>query len=139
MSGIQDIEILLASMSPSLDDDHYVFCTTTTLSLTKILTLEPKGIFIENEGITLILTKKIAEQHNFTFSAVFSLITLTVHSSLEAVGLTAAVAGKLAEKGISANVVAAYYHDHIFVQHEKAQIAIEALQALSLSCSSLSK
>lgn len=54
-------------------------------------------------------------------------ITLTIHSSLDAVGITAAVSTKLAEQGISANVIAAYYHDHIFVQAEKAELAIEAL------------
>ena len=61
----------------------------------------------------------------------FKGITLTVHSSLDAVGLTAAVANKLTEKGISANVIAAYYHDHIFVQTEKAALAIEALNEFS--------
>nr|WP_275889019.1 ACT domain-containing protein [Desulforhopalus vacuolatus] len=61
------------------------------------------------------------------YEGVFKGITLTVHSSLEAVGLTAAISSKLAEKGISANVIAAYYHDHIFVQTEKAEMAMEAL------------
>ena len=71
------------------------------------------------------------------FDTVYKLISLTVHSSLNAVGLTAAIATKLASKDISANVVAAYYHDHIFVQKEKAGLAMEAimeLQAESFSC-----
>ncbi|MEY8611425.1 ACT domain-containing protein [Parabacteroides segnis] len=71
------------------------------------------------------------------FDTVYKLISLTVHSSLNAVGLTAAIATKLASKDISANVVAAYYHDHIFVQKEKAGPAMEAimeLQAESFSC-----
>ncbi|WP_238326176.1 ACT domain-containing protein [Marinomonas sp. S3726] len=54
---------------------------------------------------------------------------MTVHSSLDAVGLTAAVATKLAEHDISANVIAAYYHDHIFVQKEKADAALQALKS----------
>lgn len=136
MSGIKDIEILLASMSPALHHDNFVFCTTTQLSNDDIQALNPKGLFIEDEGTTLILTKSVAEQRNLPFSALFSLITLTVHSSLEAVGLTAAVAKQLAEKGISANVVAAYYHDHIFVQAEKAQLALSALKELQLNCRS---
>lgn len=61
----------------------------------------------------------------------FKGITLTIHSSLDAVGLTAAVSTKLAEKDISANVIAAYYHDHIFVQSEKAELAMEALGEFS--------
>lgn len=62
------------------------------------------------------------------FEGSFRQITLTVHSSLEAVGLTAAVSTKLASKGISANVIAAYYHDHIFVQSSKADAGLLALQ-----------
>jgi len=57
-------------------------------------------------------------------------ITLTVHSSLEAVGLTAAVAGALARQGISANVVAAFYHDHIFVPRDQAERAVAVLEKL---------
>ena len=71
------------------------------------------------------------------FDTVYKLISLTVHSSLNAVGLTAAIATKLASEDISANVVAAYYHDHIFIQKEKAGLAMEAimeLQAESFSC-----
>jgi hypothetical protein len=61
----------------------------------------------------------------------FKGISLTVHSSLDAVGLTAAFSSKLAEHGISANVFAGYYHDHIFVQSELAQSAIEALNEIA--------
>ncbi len=66
-----------------------------------------------------------------SFEGSYSQITLTVHSSLEAVGLTAAVANKLASKDISANVIAAYYHDHIFVQTSKAEAAVSALKEFS--------
>ena len=60
----------------------------------------------------------------------FCCIVLTVHSSLNAVGLTAAVAGALAAAGISANVVAAHYHDHIFVPSERAVDALAVLEQL---------
>jgi hypothetical protein len=69
----------------------------------------------------------------FAFESVFSGITLTVHSSLDAVGLTAAVATKLAEYDISANVIAAYYHDHIFVQTEKSELALKALREFNVA------
>ena len=61
----------------------------------------------------------------------FRMITLGVYSSLEAVGLTAAVADCLAQRGIAANVIAAYHHDHVFVPEGRAQEAFEALTALA--------
>ena len=61
----------------------------------------------------------------------FAWITLDVHSALDAVGLTAAVAGALAERGIACNVVAGFHHDHLFVPVDRAGDAIDALDALS--------
>ena len=78
----------------------------------------------------MIIYRKKAVLAELTFESVFRAITLTIHSSLDAVGLTAAVASKLSEKGISANVVAAYYHDHIFVPTQKANSAMKALKEL---------
>ncbi|EEX37900.1 hypothetical protein VIB_002032 [Vibrio metschnikovii CIP 69.14] len=75
-----------------------------------------------------MLLEQQAKAAQLKFDSVFSLITLTVHSSLEAVGLTAAFATKLASYGISANVIAGYYHDHIFVQSTLAEKALQALQ-----------
>ena len=69
----------------------------------------------------------MALANQLAFESVFRGITLTIHSSLDAVGLTAAVSGKLAANNISANVIAAYYHDHIFVQTEKAELALKVL------------
>ncbi|MFA0698523.1 ACT domain-containing protein, partial [Vibrio sp. 10N.222.49.C9] len=99
--------------------------------LSDYVELDPVGTFIEPEGLTLVLERSVAEQHQLSFDGAFRMITLTVHSSLEAVGLTAAVSTKLAEKGISANVIAAYYHDHIFVQAAKAELALQALNEFS--------
>jgi hypothetical protein len=127
MSGITDLEQLLASMEPSLVDGEFVFCTVKG-SLAEYLMLDILGSFKEQEGLTLILPKLQAEQAELDYEGVFRMITLNVHSSLEAVGLTAAVSNKLAERNISANVVAAYYHDHIFVQSSKADAALAALK-----------
>lgn len=91
---------------------------------------EPHGIFHEKEGVTFILDTKNAVDKKIDYLSVYRLITLNVHSSLDAVGLTAAFSAKLAEKNISANVVAAYYHDHIFVPEEKAEQALEAILEL---------
>lgn len=130
MSGITELSELLASMKPVLVESEFVFCTVTG-ELKEYVDLQPKATFIEAEGLTLILEKKVAEKAQLAFSGSFRQITLTVHSSLEAVGLTAAVSAKLAEHNISANVVAAYYHDHIFVQVTKADAAIIALQSFN--------
>lgn len=130
MTAINDLDILLKSMSPELVEGDYVFCTVNG-SLTEYLTLEPIATFREREGLTLVLEKHKAIEAQLEFDGVFSLISLLVHSSLEAVGLTGAFATKLASYGISANVVAGYYHDHIFVQKDKADAAMNALKEFS--------
>ena len=129
MSGILDLETLLSTMQPALMDGEYVFCTVSG-RLSDYVHLNPLASFIELEGLTLVLPKAMAEQEGIHFEGVYRQITLTVHSSLDAVGLTAAVSTKLASHGISANVVAAYYHDHIFIQAEKAESALAALQEI---------
>jgi hypothetical protein len=127
MSGIVELDQLLASISPQLFDDDYVFCTVPG-SLGEYVHLDPIATFVEAEGLTLVLLKEVAEAEKIEFESVFKKITLSVHSSLDAVGLTAAVAEKLTSKGISANVIAAFYHDHIFVPREKASQALDALK-----------
>jgi hypothetical protein len=130
MFGEKDLRVLLASMAPSLDAENFVFCTADDLQIVLKLGILPKGMFAEKEGTTLILTKSEAQQASLSFSGEYRCITLNVHSSLEAVGLTAAVSTALAQANISANVVAAYYHDHIFVPSNKALIAMSTLEAL---------
>lgn len=130
MSGITDLDELLRSMSPKLVETQFVFCTVSG-QLQDYVQFNPVAMFVESEGLTLVLEKSVAEKAGLPFDGTFSQITLTVHSSLEAVGLTAAVANKLASKGISANVIAAYYHDHIFVQSSKAEAAVSALEEFS--------
>ncbi|WP_201593305.1 ACT domain-containing protein [Psychrobacter sp. Pi2-51] len=130
MSGITDINELLGSMQPALVDELFVFCTVKG-QLAEYVKLAPLATFVEPEGLTLVLTKDNADEAGLQYEGVFRQITLTVHSSLEAVGLTAAVSTKLTSKGISANVIAAYYHDHIFVSDDKAEQALSALKELS--------
>lgn len=130
MKGISDLDTLLCSMSPEIAAERYVFCTVNK-SLVQVFELEPLATFHEKEGLTLVLLESVAKDAKLNYDGVYRCITLTVHSSLDAVGLTAAVATKLASHGISANVIAAYYHDHIFVQEEKANAALQALKELS--------
>lgn len=127
MSGITELDKLLKSMKPELLESDFVFCTVPG-ALAEYVSLNPVATFSEAEGLTLVLEKTVAEGAELQFEGSFRQITLTVHSSLEAVGLTAAVSEKLSSKGISANVIAAYYHDHVFVQSSKADLALSALQ-----------
>jgi hypothetical protein len=130
MAAITQLSELLKAMSPELQAGEFVFCTVAGHTA-DYQHLNPLAYFREAEGLTLILALEDAQQAQLPVESRFKQITLTVHSSLEAVGLTAAVASQLAERGISANVVAAYYHDHIFVQSEKAEAALVALRELS--------
>ncbi|NDV56720.1 ACT domain-containing protein [Bacteroides sp. 519] len=129
MAGIKDLDILLSSMEPVLDERDFVFCTFPDISWDNISQLNPIGVFNEKEGMTLILSKKEADDQEISYESVYKLISLNVHSSLDAVGLTAAFSAKLAENNISTNVVAAYYHDHIFVPAQKAELAMTVLRS----------
>ncbi len=126
MIGETNLDTLLASMSPNLMPGEFVFCSVQG-DYIEYNALSPLASFRESEGLTLVITKEMALAHQLPFESVFRGITLTIHSSLDAVGLTAAVSGKLAANNISANVIAAYYHDHIFVQSEKAELALKVL------------
>ena len=132
MSGIVDIKILLKDMRPVLDNTEYIFSTIKCFTINEeILKLNPICTFLETEGTTVIINKITADENNISYESVFNKITLEIHSSLDAVGLTAAFSKKLTEYGISANVVAGYYHDHIFVQNNQSKSAIRALNELT--------
>ena len=129
MSGEKDLQNLLKSMKPEHNSGEYVFCEINSLGNINLDEIEM--LFREEEGITLILKKEIADKLNLKYSFIASWITLTVHSSLEAVGLTAAFSKALAESGVSCNVVAAFYHDHIFVDQKDAEKAMQILNQFS--------
>jgi hypothetical protein len=129
MSGVTDLDDLLATMEPTLVEGVFVYASVLADDLPNHLSRRPIGLFREEEGITLILPVDAAE--GLAASPPMRMITLTVHSSLEAVGLTAAFATALTAAGISANVVAGYHHDHIFVPERDAERALETLRALS--------
>jgi hypothetical protein len=128
-TGETNLQTLLKNMTPVLNEGDYVYCTATSLS--GINTNDIIAFFKEEEAITLILKKETADRLNFEYTYVAAWITLTIHSSLEATGLTAAFAAALAKENISCNVVAAYYHDHIFVAKKDAERAMIALKELA--------
>lgn len=127
MSGEKDLQVLLKSMKPEHNAGEYVFCKVEKLGNLNLNEVEM--FFKEKEAITLILKKEIAEKLNLEYSMTMSWITLSVHSSLEAVGLTAAFSKALSDNGISCNVVAAFYHDHIFVGKRDTEKAMQILNA----------
>lgn len=130
MAGALDLKDILVNMNPVLNGDEYVFCTFPNLSAEAFLRLNPISTFQEKEGVSLIVTREVADRNGISYDSVFKRITISLHTSLDAVGLTALLSTALAEKGISANVVAAFYHDHIFVPSDKAEVALDALKAL---------
>lgn len=129
MSGEKNLEILLKTMKPKHNLGEFVFCEVQNLD--HINANEIVMTFREEESITLITKKEIADQLQLHYSFIASWITLTIHSSLEAVGLTAAFSKALSENGISCNVVAAFYHDHIFVDQKDTEKAMEILNKFS--------
>ena len=128
-NGITNLEQLIKNMEPVLNSGEYVF--TTVKDASNI----PREMSIcemrEAEGITIVLSKEDAIRLGLSFEFVASWITLNVHSSLEAVGLTAAFAKALGDHNISCNVIAGYYHDHIFVDTKDEIKAMNVLREMS--------
>lgn len=126
--GISDLDVLISTMGPELHPGVYAYGVVPLG--TPVDALSPVATVAEPEGLTLVLPEEQALRAglNVVFRAAW--ITLTVHSDLQAVGLTAAFAGALGRAGISCNVVAGTFHDHIFVPVEQTQSAMAALMAL---------
>ena len=118
---------MLAGLEAQLDPVEWVFVTVPAPGPHGG---QPLMRFREEEGMTLVLRPEEAGRLGLPQAPVFRRITLGVHSSLEGVGLTAAVATALAGKGISANMVAAFYHDHVFVPADRAEEALACLRDL---------
>jgi len=123
--GVTNLKALIENMEPVLNEGEYVFATVADI------TTIPRAVTIceikEREGVTVVLLKQEAEKLGLTFEFIASWITLNIHSSLEAVGLTAAFASELGQHNISCNVIAGYYHDHIFVDRKDKDKAMNVL------------
>ncbi|TJV39271.1 MAG: ACT domain-containing protein [Mesorhizobium sp.] len=130
MTGETDLRTLLASMTPELLDGIYVFATLAP-GIPQPEGLEPLMIFREREGTTLIVTEAAARAAGLAASFRCRMITLNIHSSLEAVGFLAAITTRLATAGMGVNPVSAFYHDHLFVPAERAEEAMELLMELA--------
>ena len=128
MSGERDLRKLTNELSPQLHDQVFVYCTFPEAALPA--GLSPVCTFLEDEGLAVIVEKQQAESLGIPFALESRMITLTVHSSLEAVGFIAAFAGRLALADIPCNVVSAYHHDHLFIPQHLAERAMQVLSEL---------
>ena len=129
MQGLTNLEILLKELRPELQPGEFVFGVVDDIA--KINSKEIVCFFKEKEGHTIIVSRTYADMLKLPYTFVAAWITLSVHSALDATGLTAAFSTALAKAGISCNVVAGYYHDHIFVNADKAETAMAVLSSLS--------
>lgn len=129
MLGETNLQKLLAELQPYRHDGEYVF-----VAVDGAMSVERQDVlceFKEEEGVTLVLSRLRADALGLSYDFVAAWITLRIHSSLQAVGLTARIATALAEEQISCNVIAAYYHDHLFVDVRDAERAMQVLLALA--------
>jgi hypothetical protein len=125
-TGESDLDKLIKNMDPVLEDEELVFCTLPPEEAEEYL-LICQGYYVEREGVTVIISKHLADINNLTYELVFNRITLNVHSSLAAVGFLARITEVLAAQGFSVNVISAYYHDHLYIQSFQAEDGLSTL------------
>ncbi|GJL83136.1 MAG: transporter [marine bacterium B5-7] len=125
-----DLDDILRNLEPIVGDIDYVFCTLAEAGYGDYGHLEPFAAISEHESLTLIVPESKAHAAGLSYDCIYKMITLNVFSSLESVGLTAVVSAALADKGISANMVAGFHHDHLFVPSDRAADAVEILDRL---------
>jgi hypothetical protein len=130
MTGERDLDALLRDMKPDLRPGIFVFCTIPT-GQSIPAALSPLLTFREQEGTTLVIPREEAEAAGPRYAFVSCLITLTVHSAIDAVGFLAAITARLAAAGISVNAVSAFHDDHLFVPADRADEAMVLLREMS--------
>lgn len=125
MAGEMDLQKLLSGLTADLIEGVFVFITLPEAEVPQGIT--PRMMFHEAEGVTLILLEQDAQAHGLAYEFRSRMITLNVHSALEAVGFIAHIATELAKHQMGVNPVAGFYHDHIFVPEDRAQDALDVL------------
>jgi uncharacterized protein len=129
MAGERNLEALLRTLSARLVAGVHVFVTLTDGAAPRGIT--PRMIFREEEGTTLVLLKSEAEALALPYEFPCRMITLDVHSSLEAVGFIAHIATELARQGMGVNPVSGFFHDHLFVPEGREGDAMRILERIA--------
>lgn len=130
MNGGRDLAALLRGMDPVLHDGVFTFVTLPAEPEPSLIA-KALMLFREDEGATLILPAEAAKEAGFAAEFPCRMITLRVHSALEAVGFIAAISARLTALGLGVNPVSAFYHDHLFISAERAEEALAALRELA--------
>lgn len=128
----KDLATLCATIEPEMAEPVYVYCSFPDFAL-------PEGLsalftFREVEGLTAVLDLRDADRYVLPYTFKARLITLKVHSSLEAVGFLAVVSARLAKAGIPCNAIAGYYHDHVLIPVDRADEAFLVLKGIREAC-----
>lgn len=126
MNGETSLSRLISTLSPALDEAPYAFAIVPPSHVIP----DAFALIREDEGVTMIARVADLSRAGLTTSSEWARITLRVHSSLEAIGLTAAVSSALAAADISANMIAGVHHDHIFVPWDRRVDAMRCLTDL---------
>ena len=129
MAGETNLQVLLSSMTAALADGVYVFMTLKDQQLPS--DIKPRMMFEEAEGTTYILRKEDADAAGLDYEFPSRMITLNIHSSLEAVGFIARIATELAKAGMGVNPVSGFFHDHLFVPDGRHADALQILEKIS--------
>jgi uncharacterized protein len=128
--GEKDLDVLLASLETLLDPETFVFLTLP-FSKTVPPTLELQMSFREAEGLTAIVTQASAVSHGLEYIFPCRMITLNIHSSLEAIGFIAVIASRLKENLMGVNPVSGFFHDHLFVPEGREEEALDVLREIA--------
>ena len=134
MTGETDLQKLLGGIGPSLSEEMFAFATAESLEDIPA-SVSIIGSFNEDEGLTIIAPMEQVAQTGLVQSGPFAKISLSVHSSLTAVGLTAKITTALDQESISANIVAGFFHDHVFVPWKDRHAAMRVLGDLGQAAS----
>ncbi|NLE98664.1 MAG: ACT domain-containing protein [Propionibacterium sp.] len=126
MTPETDLPTLLATMDPQVRPGRFVFATVKGA----MPDAEVLASVVEDEGLSVVVAQDDADRLGLDYDFVGAWITLRVYSSLESVGLTAAVSATLADIGISCNVIAGFHHDHLLVPADRLDEALSALHVL---------